>query len=138
MACDCEAPSVGEFSTPVARAPHRCCECRRTIQIGESYERYRGCWDGTWTTWITCFMCGHVRDWIEVNTDEDCIAFGTLVQSVEEAIREPPMVATWPEDPTICGWAAGIVMRVRLAREDDRERRRAEWRAKKAEVRDVR
>lgn len=44
-----------------ARKPHRCCECRETIPVGERYERTAGKWDGTVSTFCTCLVCAEIR-----------------------------------------------------------------------------
>ena len=47
-----------------ARKPHRCGECRRTIEPGETYERHAGPFDGQFTVHKTCRHCVAVREWL--------------------------------------------------------------------------
>lgn len=42
------------------RKPHRCDECKRTIEPGESYERIVGKWEGDFETWIFCDECREI------------------------------------------------------------------------------
>jgi len=60
-ACD-DCSDVGEETNPTARKIHRCGECYRDILPGEKYERYRGLYDGSWFTAITCIDCKSMRD----------------------------------------------------------------------------
>lgn len=41
---------------------HRCTECRETIPKGSKYERVKGLWDGSWSTFKTCLSCVEIRD----------------------------------------------------------------------------
>lgn len=65
---------------PTARKPHRCCECRGTIQPGERYERVSGKSDGDVWTVKSCGRCAEIRDafvcgaWV----------FGELWEHIEE------------------------------------------------------
>lgn len=45
-----------------SRKQHKCFECRRTIEIGEIYERATGNWDGSWNTFKTCADCLSIRE----------------------------------------------------------------------------
>jgi len=40
-----------------ARKSHRCCECRGTIQPGETYHYHSGKWDGDVETFAMCVDC---------------------------------------------------------------------------------
>lgn len=44
-----------------ARKPHRCGECSRTIQPGETYQRAAGCWWGDFWHMVTCAHCAALR-----------------------------------------------------------------------------
>lgn len=83
---------------PTARKEHQCCECGRTIQIGDEYSCFFGVW-GDWNTnppvrikgvYKTCLECG--RDWYgilevfhENGVDEACRVFGLLNDAVRNA-----------------------------------------------------
>jgi hypothetical protein len=58
---DAEGPTVCEKITPKASKPYRCGECRAVINPGETYERFKGLWDGEWSTFVTCAGCADVR-----------------------------------------------------------------------------
>lgn len=70
MECSCVYfdPSSGDLSAfndvtmPRARKAHKCCECGREIQRGETYESNKGCWDGQIEVYKTCSDCLSVRD----------------------------------------------------------------------------
>jgi len=49
-------------SRPTARKPHRCGECRCTIEPGQEYERDVTVFEDEITTHKTCIACVHVRD----------------------------------------------------------------------------
>jgi len=59
---DDDFEQVSSTSNPRARKTHVCCECHRTINIGEQYELYKGLWDGNWDAYKTCIDCKSVRD----------------------------------------------------------------------------
>lgn len=76
-----ECASVYESETRKARKPHRCCECGETIERGETYERVKGCWDGTWATYSTCLICSQIRK------DYFCSSvFGQLWEALGECL----------------------------------------------------
>jgi len=45
-----------------ARKKHKCCECYRTINAGEKYEKVAGVWGGDFSTYKTCIDCVSVRN----------------------------------------------------------------------------
>lgn len=55
------SPDFQSLKWVKARKPHKCCECRRQIQPGESYLRYTGKWDGEMNTYRTCAVCEDIR-----------------------------------------------------------------------------
>lgn len=60
--CDCGEPA--EFFDKAVRTaakPHTCCECRRTIRPGETYEKAFGKWEGCPLTFKTCDDCLDLR-----------------------------------------------------------------------------
>jgi hypothetical protein len=73
-----------------AHKPHVCCECRETIEPGETYEDVRGVWDGRWCSYRTCAPCARIRK-------EYCRwgwEYGMLAEHIEECLgfdyREVP------------------------------------------------
>lgn len=45
-----------------ARKPHKCGECHRTIEPGETYEDCRQLFDYGWDRYKTCLGCKNIRD----------------------------------------------------------------------------
>lgn len=56
-----EYPEAIIRALPRARKPHRCCECRREIAKGETYERTSGIWGGEPHRYKTCIPCADLR-----------------------------------------------------------------------------
>ena len=54
---DDEKASVFEERIVRARKEHICCECNEPIKPGETYEYYRGLYDGYWSVYRTCAIC---------------------------------------------------------------------------------
>lgn len=77
---------IAEFSTArivVARKAHTCCECRRQIERGESYERATGKGDfGFWSE-PTCQTCVEIRKAFVCGS---IFVLGMLWESVEEEL----------------------------------------------------
>lgn len=65
-ACIChdvdDRVTVISLTTPVARKPHKCCECGHTINPGKRYERQSTLFDGHFDVYKTCIPCMNVRD----------------------------------------------------------------------------
>lgn len=74
--------SIDEGKYRVARSKHKCMECARVIDPGESYyiEVYR--FDGRVTRHKTCAHCMVVRGWLE----DEC--GGWLYTAIEEDARQ--------------------------------------------------
>lgn len=80
-------------SEPVAKKEHECCECGKTIKIGEKYSYFVGCWndDGNqFGTYKTCSECE--KDWNEIldifhaNREHEALrVFGSLEEAVQDA-----------------------------------------------------
>lgn len=45
----------------IARKPHRCCECKRTIAKGDKYIRDFGKFDGAMFAEKSCLLCAEIR-----------------------------------------------------------------------------
>lgn len=54
----CEMAKVYNEDRVRARKPHKCCECRLPIVVGEEYMRCSGLWDG-WETFRQHLHCYH-------------------------------------------------------------------------------
>jgi hypothetical protein len=71
------------FGSCVVKAAkdHRCTECRETIPKGSKYERVKGLWDGSWSTFKTCLSCVEIRDHFAC---ENGWLFGEVWSQIEE------------------------------------------------------
>lgn len=65
-----------------ARKAHQCCECRRTIQAGETYHLFVGVWEREIDRFKTCQHCRVACEWLQA----EC--HGYLFERAEEDIRE--------------------------------------------------
>lgn len=83
---ECELPQFFNWSEPVARKQHRCCECSAPIHKGEKHFSATGRWDYGIETYrqhlLCCEACMFVRD--NLNGSE-CICFGGLREWHSEA-----------------------------------------------------
>lgn len=81
----CDLPEFFSYTEPVARKPHRCCECKAPIKVGEKHFRGIGVWDGFFEEYrqhYTCMeACMLIRD--EFNSGS-CIPFGSLKEEFSE------------------------------------------------------
>ncbi len=82
MVDDCERIQVLSTGCPRARKPHKCGECQRTIQPGETYEKTVGVFKGSFDTYVTCEQCCSVRNWLSK------VCSGWIYSQVEEEISE--------------------------------------------------
>jgi hypothetical protein len=82
---------VSTTTTPRARKAHRCGECRRVIDAGETYERFRALSDESyWFEAITCEHCVAARRWLSV------VCHGWLYEAVLEDLEEHWQEHSWP------------------------------------------
>lgn len=58
---DYEGPSFHTVKMIKSRKKHKCCECKRTIEKGEEYEKTSGMWDGRFDEFKTCSDCISLR-----------------------------------------------------------------------------
>lgn len=91
MSCDCEMPTVYSKSRPRSRKRRRCCECHGWIEIGETYHRISGCWDGQFSDYTTCDQCTALRADLAKIID-CCVGLGNLPEELGELRSE-----RWPE-----------------------------------------
>lgn len=79
---ECELPQYYNWTEPVARKRHECCECNAPILKGEKHLRVNGCWEnvpGTFRQHLLCAeACELVRD--EGLNDDECLYFGGLFE----------------------------------------------------------
>lgn len=119
--CDYEPTDFYNRTTPKARIEHRCEECNRTIQPGESYEYISAkwtCYDAV-EIYKTCSHCLSLRQWVQAHIPCFCWHHGNMRQDARDAIEEYRH-----ECPGLWfGWAR-LEMAVRKAYALDRERKR--------------
>ena len=91
-----DAPSVYSCKMQTARKEHTCCECHRTIKIGERYQMFKGIWEGKADRFKTCKQCADLRDDLAKDARiEDYPVFGDLAEMASEAgIEFPPKEGT--------------------------------------------
>lgn len=81
---DLEDPQCCHSTRPKARKRHHCCECWGYIEIGETYHRLDGIWDGRATGYKTCLECTALRDELAHRPKADPIGLGMLYEEVSE------------------------------------------------------
>lgn len=81
----------------VARKPHRCFECDRTIRPGERYHREAGVWEGSFWHQRACVHCAALRTLVvEVDPDYYENYYGGLSSWVGELADEFATGSRWP------------------------------------------
>ena len=82
-----EAPKVWSAYTRTARKEHECCECRETIQPGDTYHVFNGYYD-CWLVFKTCRKCQELRNGLRSRVDyPEEICFGDLHEWLREEAR---------------------------------------------------
>ena len=62
--CDCDNSPRAYWERPrTARKPHRCCECWRVIEPGETYRYISGIWDHGPDHFKQCHECADFCGW---------------------------------------------------------------------------
>lgn len=69
-----------------ARKSHKCDECGRAISPGETYEVFRGLYDGQWEAGATCAHCRVAQEWLS----RECGGFlhHGVADDIEDHFRE--------------------------------------------------
>ena len=91
--CDYDLPSLfKKYIVKSARKDHQCCECQRTIKLGETYEYTFGVWNGVAQTFKTCEQCQEIKHWAiesyEESNDCFCWHYGRMLSDVREYANE--------------------------------------------------
>jgi hypothetical protein len=87
--CDEDRPEFYAVKMRKARVSHKCCECRRPISPGETYEHVSGKWGGyTPETFRTCPRCLALRDWVEGNLPCVCWSHGSFISDARDAVDD--------------------------------------------------
>lgn len=87
MADDSEGYEVYRDAHPVARKPHQCIDCFRTIEPGERYHYGCGLYEGDWDSNHQCLRCEAAALWLTM------VCNGWLWGGVREDLAEH-----WEED----------------------------------------
>lgn len=86
--CDYEMPTICDSKmVKAARKSHKCCECRREIKPGESYENTFGVWDGSASTYHTCSNCLALREFVKAHVPCFCWSYGNAREDALDAAR---------------------------------------------------
>ena len=91
--CDYEPAEFYHQETRKAKKEHKCSECGRAIDAGESYQHVRGKWDGDVGTFKTCPRCLALKDWVAAHVPCFCWAHGNIIEDAIEtaaSYREVP------------------------------------------------
>jgi len=93
LSCSCdfdEPPKVFSQRIVKAKKPHKCCECRKEIKPGDTYEYTFGVWGGDAAAYKTCEPCADLRE--SLQDAGFCMYFGGLKSAHEEYLSEyePP------------------------------------------------
>lgn len=78
--CDYEAPAFVRKTIRAAGKAHRCCECGRTIAVGERHTYAAGKWDGTLDTFRRCAHCEAVWQALDERLPCYCWYWGGLYE----------------------------------------------------------
>jgi len=76
-------PSVYTEEWKKAKKVHKCCECGLPIMPGETYQLFKGCYEGKWERYKTCRECNDLRH--ELESDGEMPPFGHLAEWASEA-----------------------------------------------------
>ncbi len=88
--CYCDygdPPRVYSLRQRVARKRHKCEECNRLIEPGETYEYVFGVWDYPETI-KTCSHCVALRQYVDAHVPCFCWMHGNLIDDALETLRE--------------------------------------------------
>ena len=86
--CDYESPRVFHDETRKAVRPHKCGECGRRIQTGETYEHVWGVWDGVSSHHKTCLHCRGFREYVRAHVPCFCWLYGTMREDALQVLRD--------------------------------------------------
>ncbi len=87
---DAEMPTVWHEREPRARKQHICCECGRTISVGQIYVLHEGLWGAEWLRFKTCMPCDALRH--DLCCYEEGFAYGELSAFAADAgVDYPPV-----------------------------------------------
>lgn len=86
MTGHCDLPTFYDYTEPVAKKLHRCCECSAPILKGEKHFHGRGKWEcgvESFRQHLACMeACMIIRD----DFGGECIGFGSLKEEFNELV----------------------------------------------------
>ncbi len=82
MCFDGDPVTLISSTTPKARKPHKCDECRRIIEPGETYHRDFYTFEGDTNTVRWCLQCNEARRWLKEVCD------GWMYEGLGEELSE--------------------------------------------------
>lgn len=89
--CDYEPFDLYSVTLPVARKPHRCCECGEVIHPGEQYERAATVFQGDFECYKTCLPCSQIRK-------DYCAPYRGLFEVIWEGLGTDYLTGEEPSD----------------------------------------
>lgn len=115
--CDTDPPAFYYWTEPVARKPHRCCECRGPIHVGERHFAYRGKWDGGISTGRQHLLCMEACMLVRDELEGECIVFGGLFEWFHDMSGED-----WYQSRKADAWKRlrSMLARIKWRRRKDR------------------
>lgn len=90
---DYDPPTIQTTTTVRARKAHKCIECRRDIQSGETYQRVFQVYCGHANVYKTCSHCLIGVGWLIENCSG--YVFEEVREDIYEHVREYPTVAPY-------------------------------------------
>jgi hypothetical protein len=93
---DYDETDVNRTERRQARKAHRCGDCTRTIEPGETYDHTVMLYDGYWSTYKTCAHCRAAARWLATECG------GWVADEVGDELFEH-----WDEDPRYCTLGLG-------------------------------
>jgi len=89
--CVCDGDDISPYyytrrQIKSAMKPHKCCECRRIIEIGESYERTDANYEGWHYTFKVCCDCIGLREWATISVPCFCWSHESLLENIREMV----------------------------------------------------
>lgn len=95
--CDGNPPQAFSAYNRKARKEHKCCECHKTIQPGETYSYASGIWDGEPKSYKSCRGCvGIERHYMDIH--ECHPPFGMLAEYIREDLYGGFDIHAWIAD----------------------------------------
>ena len=92
MCVDYDPPDVFRVNDRTAAKQHRCIECGRTIEPGETYRYAVGLSEGWWWKAKQCAQCAQASRWLSVVCSG--FLYEDVLHELEDHVHEPYPIAT--------------------------------------------